>query len=195
LIPSDAVRSVWERARHDPSFRNSLTTFPRVALQGYDLTELEVREVILPNFSWVLDGRLAGCSAPRNEEAYALLKELGVEALLCLTNQVVPATILEKHRLHVTYIPIPDFSAPTIDQVEHAVSCIQGCLDSGNPIAVHCGAGIGRTGTILSCYFVHTGVPAIESIESVRKLRPKSIETPEQEALVLQYDTYLKGAR
>ena len=48
------------------------------------------------------------------------------------------------------------------------------------PVAVHCGAGLGRTGVVLASYLVTTGMSASSAIAKVRKLRPHSIETDEQ---------------
>ena len=51
--------------------------------------------------------------------------------------------------------------------------------------------GRGRTGTMLACYLVKTRhITAIEAIAQIRKMRPGSLETQEQEETVGRY--YLK---
>ena len=53
--------------------------------------------------------------------------------------------------------------------------------------------GRGRTGTMCACYFVHMqGQTADQAIGNIRRMRPGSIETSEQERLVHQYVAYLK---
>ena len=54
-------------------------------------------------------------------------------------------------------------------------------------MAVHCGAGLGRAGTLLAAYLVSQGCDAEEAMARVRRARPGSIETIEQEQAVREY--------
>ena len=46
---------------------------------------------------------------------------------------------------------------------------------------------MGRTGTIIACYFVTKGLDAKNAIARTRRLRPASVETDEQVAAVEEY--------
>ena len=183
------------RRRSDPAFAGQVRRAPRAALREFDLTEEEIRRVMLPNFGWLVEGRLAGVGRPTGADALATLHALGVRALLSLSEEPLDAALLAAVGLRAEHLPVVDYTAPTIAQVERAIAVIDGFLDEGVPIAVHCAAGLGRTGTILACYLVRQGLTADDAMREVRALRPGSIETPEQEAIVAEYERAVGRAK
>ena len=90
----------------------------------------------------------------------------------------------EIERIHA---PIPDFAPPDPETRDRAVAFLAEHVGAGRPVLVHCGAGYGRTGTILACYLVFSGMDADAAIALVRERRPGSIETPAQEDAVRAY--------
>jgi atypical dual specificity phosphatase len=85
------------------------------------------------------------------------------------------------------HLPVADFTAPSPAQLEQGVEAITRALAKGKRVAVHCGAGLGRTGTLLACYLVRGGLSPEAAIARVRAVRPRSVETPEQVAAVESY--------
>jgi atypical dual specificity phosphatase len=140
---------------------------------------------MLSNFGWVLEGRLAGMARVRDRDV-AELEALGIRAVLCLTESP-PAPDLATRGFVVRHEPVPDFAPPGPDALARCVEFIARHLEAGSPVVVHCTAGYGRTGTVLAAYLVLHGLAPEEAIAEVRRLRPWSIETAEQESAVLRF--------
>lgn len=187
-MSEEILQQFLRRIYEDSAFQQQLLIAPQKTLEGYDLTVEEKRQLVLPNFSWLIDHQVAGVSYPRSEDALTMLKALGIEALLNLTAQPHPSEVLEKIELEVEQVPVADFTTPTLPQIEQSIAAINSFLKRGLPVAVHCGAGLGRTGTVLACYLVWQGMPATTAIMKVRTQRPGSIETQEQESMVALYE-------
>ncbi len=86
-------------------------------------------------------------------------------------------------------LPIRNLSVPGRDWETSWVAAgklLHGELAAGRRFALHCYAGLGRTGTIAARMLVERGARPDEAIAQVRKVRPGSIETFEQERYVLR---------
>src|SRR5215469_2709243 len=74
----EVMRQVKVRANLDPDFRSQFMKSPLKFLSGYDLTEDEKRQIILPNFGWLVDRKLGALAYPESEDAFILLRRLGI---------------------------------------------------------------------------------------------------------------------
>ncbi|NWV30637.1 DUS23 phosphatase, partial [Grantiella picta] len=139
------------------------------------------------NFSWVAEGRLAGLAMPREPGHYQYLREHGVRHLVCLTKHTPPHHgCCPQIRIH--QLPVPDFTPPTPEQIDSFLKIVEDANGRGEAVAVHCMLGRGRTGTMLACYLCKAeNLGASEAILKIRRLRPDSIETPQQEQAVVHF--------
>lgn len=143
------------------------------------------------NFSWLLEGSLAGAQGPTNRRDLIFLKLHDVAAVIRMEEQTISGAALEMADL---YEPVPDFTAPRMDQIERMCYFIDQQIETWeHPVVVTCQAGIGRTGTVLACYLVHVGYTPENAIEFVRLQRPGSIQNQEQEDAVSKYAEHLKA--
>lgn len=145
----------------------------------------------LPNFSWVIPGKLAGSSKPGafnpEDEDLRFIAGQGIRAVLMLTREPCSIELLQKYHLIARHDPIDDFTAPDFYQIERGVSFIERHIELNEPVLVHCRAGYGRTGTILACYLVKRGMSATQAIGEIRHQRPGSIEVKSQIRAIEMY--------
>jgi protein-tyrosine phosphatase len=85
-------------------------------------------------------------------------------------------------------LAVPDQGTPTLAEARALVRHIQGRLQAGGRVVVHCLGGLGRSGLIAGCLLRAQGRDAAAAIAHVRAARgPRAIETPAQERFVAAY--------
>ncbi len=140
------------------------------------------------NFGWVLDDQLAGSQGPVNVQDLFFLYQQGIRAVIRMEERTIPADTGGHVDIVDMYEPVRDFTPPAQEQIQRMIDFInEQAVQGGRPVVVSCYAGIGRTGTVLACYLVSHGSEPANAINEVRRLRPGSIQTPEQEAAVYDY--------
>jgi atypical dual specificity phosphatase len=136
------------------------------------------------SFTWIEKPLLGALAQPESLEELEWLRGQGIEVLLSLTEDPPRRDWVNNAGLMLFHVPVVDMEAPTLEQVDRAMSAIARANQHQMGVAVHCTAGLGRTGVILACFFVTKGLSPSNAIARVRRLRPGSIETDEQAAVV-----------
>ncbi len=140
------------------------------------------------NFSWVIKGKLAGSARPENETQLRWLRDKGIRALVCL-NKERPLDDKQVRELGFEYLflPVKDFTAPSQDDMIEFVRFAREMIGHNMPVVVCCGAGIGRTGTMVAAYLVSLCFPPQEALKEIEVKRGVGVESHSQREAVLEY--------
>lgn len=154
-------------------------------------------EVAPRGFSWLVDDKLAGMAYPgTGEQADKTLDYLAgahITRLVSLTEEAPVPDKVKTAGIEQVHIPVKDFTAPSIEQLETFVTDTRSHLSEGGRVTVHCAGGKGRTGTFLSAWLIsEDGLSAAAAMAQVRELRPGSIETASQEQILAEFEAKLR---
>lgn len=109
-----------------------------------------------------------------------------VQLVVRLNSHLYDATEFTKRNIQHIDMIFEDGTCPTMDYVEKFVGAAECVINRGGKIAVHCKAGLGRTGCLIGAHLIYThGFTANECIAYMRMIRPGMVVGPQQHWLYL----------
>jgi atypical dual specificity phosphatase len=195
VLPKASTPTVTPTATEVRTVRAAL---PPISMRGVEDAAMVGRTVLADyrgptGFHWIVPGRLAGCAEPGVSAAIdydmQLLHTMGITHLITLTEKDLDQAALARNKLSNLHLPIYDRQAPSMAQTYMLVRRMQVLLDQGAVLAVHCRAGIGRTGTILAAWLIREGgLSATSAIERLRTIYKAYVQTEVQEQFLQDFE-------
>jgi atypical dual specificity phosphatase len=149
------------------------------------------------HFRWVIPGKLAGMGRPgllgEVEDDIAAIAEAGITYLVTLTEEPPPVALLREHGVQARHFPIADMGVPPLGSMSSLCRDITRLIGDGEKVAVHCQAGLGRTGTVLASVLVWQGADPESAIRELKRIARGYVQTDSQHDFVRRLGESLRG--
>lgn len=161
----------------------------------FNIQEYEYNEKVENgDFNWIIPGKFLAFSSPSPNSSDSegwrtwtpddyspVFKRLGVATVVRLNNKTYDSERFVKLGIKHHDLYFLDGSCPSEAIVRRFLQIAE---NEPAGLAVHCKAGLGRTGTLIGCYAMkHFNFPAPDFIGWIRLCRPGSVLGPQQQFL------------
>jgi len=147
------------------------------------------------NHKWwnYIDSNVILGALPFRVDIPKLYKE-GVRAVINTCDEYEgPVDLYVKYGITQLYIPCADYTSPSMEQIEKALTFIQDQISNGK-IYIHCKAGRGRSATIVMCYLISTKkITAIQAQKQLLLARSHASKQLYRRKVVMEFEKKTLG--
>lgn len=148
--------------------------------------------------SWILPGRLAVGGLPRSQDI-ARLQQAQVQVVLSLcaeTEGCLPAAMLQTFHCQRWVLPDSHYRTPLeVNQLAIVVQQLHQSLSQGQPVYIHCLAGMERSPTVCIAYLMqHHRLPLWEAMNYVKQAHPTTRLAEVQLSALQQFERLINQA-
>eukprot|EP00331_Platyophrya_macrostoma_P015792 CAMPEP_0176471344 /NCGR_PEP_ID=MMETSP0127-20121128/41078_1 /TAXON_ID=938130 /ORGANISM="Platyophrya macrostoma, Strain WH" /LENGTH=426 /DNA_ID=CAMNT_0017865977 /DNA_START=20 /DNA_END=1300 /DNA_ORIENTATION=- len=182
-----------------------------IKLKWFDLKTFNLRDyeyyesVENGDLNWIIPGKFVAFSTPHDksrdnegcrlftpEDYIPIFKKFGVTRVIRLNKKEYDREKFIKNGIKHTELYFLDGSTPSDEIIEEFLRVTE---EEKGAVAVHCKAGLGRTGSLICCYAMkHYKFRAADFIGFIRLMRPGSVLGPQQQFLNDKEAQFLKLA-
>lgn len=121
--------------------------------------------------TWITDYLAVG-HAPMSYDDLDNIRAQGISGIVNLCGEFSDLHEIEESAgFEVFYLPIPDETAPNMEQMEKALEWLDEAVYLGKKVLVHCKLGVGRTGTFVTAYMLRRGFNLKKAGKLLKKTR------------------------
>ena len=140
------------------------------------------------NFSWIIEGALAGSVGATERKDLFFFKMQEISSVVRLDENNISA---EPWQLFELFEPIDSLANADFEQINRISVFIEEQFEKWErPVVVTCETGNEITGVILACYLVYVGHSAESAIAAVESSRPGTIS--DNESVVYSYESSIR---
>ena len=99
---------------------------------------------------------------------------------------------LHEARMEYLWLPVVDTLPPTLEQIQQGMAWIEQQIQAGRIVYVHCAAGVGRSATLLACWYMYArGMRVPQVLRFIKRRRPQMALTRWQIRRLQEFEAFL----